>query len=296
MKPTNPPAGAIVVGVDGSEPAATALRWAAAEADLTKRPLVIVHAFALPSASETGWLATGGISAESVVREGRKDANQLLAQAQCETAKGYPDLQITTQCREEDARIALLELATHAHLTVLGSRGRGPLKSLLLGSVSLAVSRYAVHPVVVVRPPTPQARRHGVLVGTTLDEASIPTLEAAYQEAALHSIPLTVLHCDWNGDPSTGAWRYLPPGTPEYTRDRLAVAETLAGLREKYPDVDAEILLARGAADRCFVALSATYELAVVGRHGASFLDFTGLGSMASTLVEHAHTTVVVVP
>jgi nucleotide-binding universal stress UspA family protein len=296
MNPTSTPAGAIVVGVDGSGSGSAALAWAAVEADLTKRPLVIVHAFALPTANEVACLASGGVSSELVVREGRKDAAQLLAQAQCEAAKRYPDLHIITLCREEDARVALLELARHAHQVVVGSRGRGPLKSLLLGSVSLAVSRHAVSPVVVVRPSAPEVPRHGVLVGTTVDEASLPTLEAAYQEASLRAVPLTVLHCDWDGDPSTGGWQQVPAGTPAHTQDRLAVAETLAGLVEKYPDVVTKVVLTQGAADRCFVDLAATHELAVVGRHGASFLDFTGLGSMAATVVEHARTTVLVVP
>lgn len=296
MDTTNIPTGAIVVGVDGSQSSAAAVQWAATEAGMTKRVLALLHAFQLPTAHETLWLTSGGIAPETVIRGAREDASRLLSQASHAVAAVHPDLEVTILCREEDPRVALLDAAAQAHLTVVGSRGRGPLKSLLLGSVSLAVSRYATQPVVVVRPPAPDAPRRGVLVGTSTDEESQSTLECAYQEASLRDTPLTVLHCDWDGDPSIRPWSFLKLGTPEHTDASLAVAETLAGLHEKYPDVVTGTVLARGVADRCLVDLAAHHELVVVGRHGASALDFTGLGSVAAAVVEHARTTVMVVP
>jgi len=296
MTQANTPAGAIVVGVDGSEQAAAALRWAATEADLTGRPLAIVHAITLPTTNQKVWLTSGGVSPDFVIDEERKDAAVLLADAAHESSESHPHLVITTHCREADPRIALIEEAAHAHMVVLGSRGRGPVRSLLLGSVSLAVSRHAPRPVVVIRPSTPDLPRRGVLVGTAVGDGPSSTLETAFREASLRRTPLTVLHCRWDGDPSTGKWVPLPAGTPEHVQNHAVVAAAIAGLREKYPDVNAEIMVARGAADRCLVDIATTHELVVVGRHGASPLDFTGFGSVSATVTEHARTSVMVVP
>ena len=50
------------------------------------------------------------------------------------------------------AGAALLDLAERADLVVVGSRGRGLVRRVVLGSVAAEVSRHAVCPVVVVRP------------------------------------------------------------------------------------------------------------------------------------------------
>jgi nucleotide-binding universal stress UspA family protein len=67
-------------------------------------------------------------------------------------------------------------------------------------------------------------------------------------------------------------------------------------MREQYPDVGIEVVIARGQADRFVVDLAKSTEIVVVGRHGYSVLDHWGLGSLATTVVEHAQCGVLVVP
>ncbi|MGH3412038.1 MAG: universal stress protein [Marmoricola sp.] len=293
---TNPNRGAVVVGVDGSAPAHRALMWAAEEARLRHRPLLVVHAVPPIGAGRHGRLVGAGVSAEALAEEAHVEATRLVTDAADAVAERAGGLEVVTLVREEDPRSALLDLAPDAAMVVLGSRGRGPVKSLLMGSVGLALVRHAAAPVAVVRPAAPDVRREGVLVGTTSDEATLPTLSVGYREAALRAVPLTVVHCDWDADAPHGGWQRLPEDSPGFERSNRWIAESLAGLAAQFPDVERRVVVARGSVDRCLQDLSADHELVVVGRHGASPFDLAGFGSVATPLVEHAHTTVLVVP
>lgn len=93
-----------------------------------------------------------------------------------------------------DPRGVLIGLARQAHLIVMGSRGRGTVRSMLLGSVSAAVSKYASCPVAVRRPPRGRAHTCGVVVGSDVTPESVPVVEFAFEQASLRGVPLTVLH------------------------------------------------------------------------------------------------------
>jgi nucleotide-binding universal stress UspA family protein len=111
----------------------------------------------------------------------------------------------------------------------------------------------------------------------------------------MRALPLTVAHCAWDGDAAAVGWRIVQDD-PELTDLAVAVAETVAGMSEKFPDVVARTLIARGQADRFLVDQGATMDLVVVGRHGRSALDHWGLGSLATTVVEQVASVVLVVP
>jgi nucleotide-binding universal stress UspA family protein len=138
----------IVVGVDGSECARTALRIAAQEAALRGARLRIVSVWEVPSTLYAGGFAPGDQSlldgfrenAEIVVREAVAEAEGLQPSVRCEgtTLEGQP------------AEV-LLQEARDASLIVVGNRGRGGFTSLLLGSVSQQVVHHAPCPVLVVR-------------------------------------------------------------------------------------------------------------------------------------------------
>ena len=157
------PAGAVVVGIDGSDHSHRALDAATAVAAREHRPLHLLHCYepypaamgpVLPSPDVTTTLR--GI-AEAVVQHGRE-----------RVATTTPPWRVTTSLSTHDAREKLSTVSHHASLVVVGSRGRGAMRSLLMGSVSVWVANHSACPVLVVRPsrrssptvaPTPGAGR-----------------------------------------------------------------------------------------------------------------------------------------
>ncbi len=67
-------------------------------------------------------------------------------------------------------------------------------------------------------------------------------------------------------------------------------------MRERYPDVEVTVQLSRGFADQRLVAASLEHELVVIGHHPVTPLTDLVYGSVAPTVVEHAHGAVAVVP
>lgn len=288
--------GSIVAAVDGSSHADQAVAWAAEEARLTRHPLTIVHVERLLGSTERGWLAQAGIPLSQITQEMRADSTELLRRARAAASTVAPAVETDVILRVGDPREHLLGIAEQAGMIVLGSRGRGPVSSLLLGSVSIAVSRQATCPVVVVRPRQDVARLRGVLVGTDGTVRSTSTLEAAFREASFHAVPLTVVHCQWESLSAPGGWRAIPPSDRFYDSAQVRVAEVLAGLREKFPDVPVEVEIFAGHVDQCLADLSREHELTVIGRHARTLLERVGSFSLTTTVLEHACGPVLVVP
>lgn len=135
----------LVVGVDGSDPSLVAVDWAADEAVRHGLTLRLVHASLWERyAGAVPTLGAGRFS-ERVLAE------HLVASAAERAARRAPGLRITTDILPAEAVDGLLHEGANAHALVVGDRGRGELKGLLLGSVSLGVAARARCPVIVVR-------------------------------------------------------------------------------------------------------------------------------------------------
>jgi nucleotide-binding universal stress UspA family protein len=135
--------GRIVVGIDGSAPAAAALAWAIDEARLRKLGLRIVYAF--PAlVSITGRTATEYYPV--VEREARADFDAALA-----SAPATDGLDVEHLLTPGNPAEILVDQSRGATLLVVGSRGRGAFRGLFIGSVSMHCVHQAHAPVVVVR-------------------------------------------------------------------------------------------------------------------------------------------------
>ncbi|GAA3646017.1 universal stress protein [Nocardioides ginsengisoli] len=277
--------GSIVVGADGSEDGDRALRWAAEQAFLERRPLTIVTATGSPGVP--------------VVTPDLVDHARAVAEAARAVAEHlHPGLDVATAVRVGDARQVLVDLSRRVHLIVLGSRGRGVFRSTVLGSVSAAVSRDAACPVVVCRP---ERRRtgepyRGVLVGADGTAESLPVIEFAFQQASLHRLPLTVVHAMWDELATAHLPVEVSADTQGLEEQRLLLAESVAGMASKFPEVSVEQLLARGLPEECLAADSSAWDLVVVGRHPVDTVLRLLSGAVATTVVERARTVVAVVP
>jgi nucleotide-binding universal stress UspA family protein len=137
---------AIVVGVDGSEGSIRALRFALDEARVRGVELRVVHAWHIPPAIfGSGWAPT-----TVDLDEYRKLAEASLARALADAGVDDTALAVTPVLREGEPVDVLCAEAAHADLVVVGSRGLGGFRGLLLGSVSQQVVHHAPCPVVVV--------------------------------------------------------------------------------------------------------------------------------------------------
>jgi nucleotide-binding universal stress UspA family protein len=136
--------GRIVVGVDASETSLKALRWAMEEARLRGTSVEIVHAFPRPELVGMTMVVT--LPSDEELREA---SEQVLEEALA--AVGGPgDLTVTRNVGAGGPASVLVEAGRGADMVVLGSRGLGGFRGLLLGSVTQQVIAHAPCPVVVI--------------------------------------------------------------------------------------------------------------------------------------------------
>jgi len=129
--PTRPADSPIVAGFDGSAPAAAALRLAFTEAHLRGMPLTIVQAD--PD------LPGKGTSADDL------DLHHEIARLSAE----FPTVRPRTELVAQDPAKALMHAAGHARILVVGSRGAGGVRGLVLGSVSQRLVRHSPCTIIV---------------------------------------------------------------------------------------------------------------------------------------------------
>lgn len=128
----------VVVGTDGSPCAAGAVRFAADHAAATSSPLRIV--------TGTGEQPPEGVSPDRL----RGAAQQIAEAARHVVHRTYPQLSVATVVEYGPAERVLVDASAAARLVVVGTRGRGAFRGMLLGSVSHAVIHGAHCPVAVI--------------------------------------------------------------------------------------------------------------------------------------------------
>ncbi|MFD4367070.1 universal stress protein [Rhodococcus sp. NPDC058521] len=142
------PEAPVVVGVDGSATSVRAVEVGFQEADLRGVPLVAVHVW-----SDLGPTAFEDPRAAALVPRGIEDEEEaVLAEALAGWQEQFPDVHVERRIYIDNPRARLLDWTEKAQLVVVGSRGRGGFRSMLLGSTSNSLISQANCPVVVVRP------------------------------------------------------------------------------------------------------------------------------------------------
>jgi nucleotide-binding universal stress UspA family protein len=144
----------IVVGVDHSEGAKEALRFAHDEAKLRQATLRVVHAWQL------GYVAASFIPGSypelgdelDALRDGAEAALEAVLHEIVPTPGA---VEIERRVVEGSPSAVLVDESREADLLVVGSRGLGGFGGLLLGSVSQQCAHHASCPVVIVRAPAP---------------------------------------------------------------------------------------------------------------------------------------------
>ena len=136
----------VVVGVDGSALSDSAVEYAFAEAADLGEPLIAVHAWHDVTRTGVGRMMPLAFDPEEVAEEQRL----VLAEALAGWQEKHPDVEVEQRIAYGHPVPALLHHAQDARLLVVGCRGRGSVRSVLLGSVSHGVLHHATGPVAVV--------------------------------------------------------------------------------------------------------------------------------------------------
>ena len=140
----------IVVGVEGSGGASAALRWALNEARYRDAVVEVVTAYAptyVPASPDFNYVPLDPIDLESEVT--KMQAAVVDAVLEEMDAAEVEVRRIILRGRPAET---LIEAAEGADMLVVGSRGRGGFRGLLLGSVSQQIAQHGSCPVVIVRP------------------------------------------------------------------------------------------------------------------------------------------------
>lgn len=137
----------VVVGVDGSAEATQAVAFAAAEADRDGDELTVVYAVNAPNPVVDAGLTPAAL-ADAIVEEERVVLSETVAGLK----EDYPDLKVNQRLETDKGAVdALVDAAAGARLLVVGSRGRGAFKRLLLGSTAHGVLKHLPCTTIITR-------------------------------------------------------------------------------------------------------------------------------------------------
>jgi nucleotide-binding universal stress UspA family protein len=266
------------------------VRWAAREAVLRKLRLTLViatSALPWPAAPMTGEL---------------RRREELASQAILDDAVGIAEdviqdsgrAEIESQLLHSAPVPTLVDISKDADMVVVGARGLGAVRSVLLGSISSGLIHHACCPVAVIHDGTslqPGAAHDSVLLGSDGSPASELATAIAFDEASLRGARLVALH----------AWRDADmahiPSLEESSRRSAAeetLAERLAGWRERYPDVSVTRIVEYARPATHLLEHSKFAQLVVVGSHGRGGFAGMLLGSVSTKVAQAAHTPVIV--
>ncbi|MET8247670.1 universal stress protein [Streptomyces sp. NPDC005202] len=284
----------LVVGVDGSDSSLTAVGWAVGEAARHGLPLRLVYA-SLWERYE------GTVPSGSLDRPSEQVMAEHIVAAAAERARlRNPDVKVSTDTIPEEAASALLSEGNHASALVIGSRGRGGLKGLLLGSVGLTVAARAHCPVIVVRGDGAAlgGTHERILLGAGDPDTSGEAVRFAFREAEVRGCTLDVVRA-WRRPAFETSGAAALAEEPAHQHEEWASALLDALLRDAmadHPAVRVRRTTVEGPAHKVLADRSAAADLVIVGTRRRVGHFGLQLGRVSHTLLHHAQCPVAIVP
>lgn len=282
-------AGMIVVGVDRSDGARAALRFAAGESRRTGRPLLALHAWREPLI-----FIPAEYSTDLVEREGTAAAAEALVREELEALGAELEgVVVEPVVMPGSPAQALVEASAREALIVVGRHGAGRWSRSLLGTTAEQVVHHSACPVVMVPEDwTPERGGEGVIVGIDCSDGDVAALHWALAEADARGVQLTAMHC----------WSFLDQHheganfDPAYGDDKAREAAQ-AHLERHLGDRAGEVALEVKCALPVDGLLEASpgAELMVVGARGLGGFKGLLLGSTSRRLLERAEVPVGVI-
>jgi nucleotide-binding universal stress UspA family protein len=292
----------IVVGVDGSAHAAAALRWAVAEAELRGDRVVAVFAWGYIPPGHAG----DGHTFDAGYTRAAADATLVAALDEAVGSGIAEGIERRVPCDLPPK--ALLAAATGADLLVIGARGVGGFRGLLLGSVSQSCLHHTTGTLAIVRDlgsggggtgtrDAPLGVPGGrIVVGMDNSEAARRALRWALDEARRRKAGLDVVHA-WR-PPYLGARQFTPSGMDVNAIEARAGAvfdRVVDGEVTRQQPGPVERILVRGGAARAILDTAAGADLVVLGSRGLGGFEGLLLGSVSHQVAHHVRCPLVVV-
>lgn len=283
----------IVVGVDESQGAAHALRWAVREGELRGWTVTAVLAWGLLDQH----YAPGVDRFDPAY--GGDDAHEALAKIVRRAVGGDAAAGVERRVVCDLPARALLDASDGGELLVVGARGLGGFRGLLLGSVSQHCLQHARTPVAVVREQVPIAstKPERIVVAVDGSDSSHRALQWALEEARVREAGLDLVNA-WSA-PFIGSYFYVPVASDlelcEKT-SRQILEEAMSAAGTGAAGVPVEPISAEGAPAAVILDVAQGADLIVMGSRGRSALKGMLLGSVTNQVAHHALCPVVVVP
>lgn len=289
---------AIVVGIDGSEAALDAARWAADYAAASHSPLSLFHAI-----PRIDWYFANAMvfTPEALATELAEEGRKKIDEAESAIRAVHPDLTVERHIVNEAVGPAFEKVSATARLVVIGSHWTSAASDLILGGHVIRIVNNSRCPVLVWRrtacPDTDETLP--VVVGVDESDNSTRALESAFEVADTLHAPVTVAHM-WETGAAVGLgygegpvdWNllHLLQSNQEQKLDEL-----VAPLRARFPGAHVNKVYTDTGPAKGLKELSRSAQLVVVGSRGHGKLAGAVLGSVSQSLIHHADCSVLVV-
>lgn len=283
-----------VVGVDGSDDAAHALSWATSHAPGRTTRLQLVAAWLAPSTSSAFAGATAG--AETFDRNLLADGAQRLVDVAADGIAPIAGIAVEPVIAHGGPSAVLLDAAEHADLLVVGSRGEGGFKRLLLGSTSTQCATHATGPTVVVPAAAHTEPTADIVVGIDGSHNSIAALRWAlcFAQPGTRVEALSV----WDVSPiAVGADQFFFPEATDLAEERFHhLIDTVVTNHAGAAELHVKRTFMTGTARREIAKRSESTDLLVLGARGHGAIGAALIGSVSTWSLHHASSATVIVP
>ncbi|GAA2144646.1 universal stress protein [Arthrobacter humicola] len=267
---------AIVVGINGSAGSDAALTWALQRAARDKLPVIALHAV------DDRWMSPDFQYHELI----RESGMELLEKAKASASEQSPGVEVDIQLRHGSGGSVLRDISKEAAMIVVGGHEKHHLDGGPVTDRALQVVAASDCPVAVI-PAKPGAGAKGVVVGVDGSEESLQAVAVAAAEADLGGDELTVVLAFKT--PARWVEKQLPSsGLAEsmVEENRIVLAESVAGLGDKYPDLVVHQRLETDTQPaKALVDTAADARVLVIGSRGRGGLSRTVLGSTAHAVL-----------
>ncbi|MGC0405762.1 nucleotide-binding universal stress UspA family protein [Streptomyces sp. SAI-126] len=284
----------LVVGVDGSDSSLVALDWAVDEAARRGLALRLVYASLWERYEDVVPSTAVDRPSEQVMAE------NIVGTAVERVRRRNSEVKVSAEVVPEEAVDALLRAGRDASALVTGSRGRGELKGLLLGSVGLTVAARAHCPVIVVRGDKAgvEGTHERIVLGVGEPASGAEAVRFAFREAEARGGVLDVVRA-WRCPAHEGADEPRLAEDSAHLHEERASAQLDALLHDAvadHPGIQVRRHTVEGPARKVLLHRSAAADLVIVGARRRTGHFGLQLGRVGHTLLHHAQCPVAIVP